>query len=65
MNWDQLRGMWNQLTGEVKRHWGKLTDDDLQMVEGDRQRLVGRIQERYGVTKEEADRQVDDWLSSL
>jgi uncharacterized protein YjbJ (UPF0337 family) len=65
MNWDQLRGMWNQLTGDVKRHWGKLTDDDLQMVEGDRQRLVGKIQERYGVTKEEADRQVDDWLSSL
>lgn len=65
MNWDQLRGMWNRLTGDVKRHWGKLTDDDLQMVEGDRQRLIGKIQERYGVTKEEADRQVDDWLSSL
>jgi uncharacterized protein YjbJ (UPF0337 family) len=65
MNWDQLRGMWNQLSGDVKRHWGKLTDDDVQMVEGDRQRLVGKIQERYGVTKEEADRQVDDWISSL
>jgi uncharacterized protein YjbJ (UPF0337 family) len=65
MNWDQLQGMWKQVTGDVKRHWGKLTDDDLQMVEGDRQRLVGKIQERYGVSKEEADRQVDDWLSSL
>jgi uncharacterized protein YjbJ (UPF0337 family) len=64
MNWDQLQGMWKQVTGDVKRHWGKLTDDDLQMVEGDRQRLVGKIQERYGVSKEEADRQVDDWLSS-
>lgn len=65
MNWDQLRGMWNQLTGDAKRHWGKLSDDDLKVVEGDRQRLVGKIQERYGVTKEEADRQVDAWISSL
>lgn len=63
MNWDQVQGKWKQLMGDAKRHWGKLTDDDLQVVEGDRQRLVGKIQERYGVTKEEADKQVDDWLS--
>ncbi|NBC96153.1 MAG: CsbD family protein [Deinococcus-Thermus bacterium] len=64
MHWDRLRGTWNQGTGEVTRPWGKLTDDDLHTVEGDRQRLVGTIQERYGGTKEEADRQVDAWLSS-
>lgn len=63
MNWDQVQGKWKQLMGDAKRHWGKLTDDDLQVVAGDRQRLVGKIQERYGVTKEEADKQVDDWLS--
>ncbi len=65
MNWTQIQGKWKQLTGDAKRHWGKLTDDDLQVVEGDRERLVGKIQERYGVSKEEADRQVDDWLSSI
>lgn len=65
MNWTQLRGMWNQLAGAAKRRWGKLTDDDLSVVEGDRDRLVGKIQERYGVSKEEAEQQVDDWLSSI
>lgn len=64
MNWDQIEGKWKQMTGDVKRHWGKLTDDDLQVVEGNRERLVGKIQERYGVTKEEAEKQVDDWQSS-
>jgi uncharacterized protein YjbJ (UPF0337 family) len=65
MNWDQIRGAWQQLTGRVQHHWGKLTDDDLQMVQGDRQRLIGKIQERYGVAKDEAERQVDEWLASL
>lgn len=64
MNWDQIQGKWKQMTGDVKRRWGKLTDDDLQVVEGNRERLVGKIQERYGVTKEEAEKQVDDWQSS-
>lgn len=65
MNWTQIQGKWKQLSGDVKRHWGKLTDDDLQVVEGNRQHLVGKIQERYGVSKEEAENQVDDWLSSI
>ncbi len=63
MNWDQIQGQWKQMMGNVKRHWGKLTDDDVQVVEGNRERLVGKIQERYGVTKEEAEKQVDDWQS--
>ena len=63
MNWEQVRGNWNQLKGEVKQQWGKLTDDDLTFVEGSRDKLVGRVQERYGVEKDEAERQLKDWES--
>jgi uncharacterized protein YjbJ (UPF0337 family) len=62
MNWDQVQGMWKQVKGDVQKQWGKLTDDDYDMVEGDRKKFVGKIQERYGVAKEEAERQVDDWM---
>lgn len=62
MNWDEIAGKWKQSTGKVKSQWGKLTDDDLQVVEGNRDQLAGKIQERYGVGKEEAQRQIDDWL---
>lgn len=61
MNWDQIKGNWKQMKGHVKSQWGQLTDDDLTRAEGDRDVLVGRIQERYGIAKEEAQRQVDDW----
>ncbi|HET7410628.1 MAG TPA: CsbD family protein [Paracoccaceae bacterium] len=61
MNWDIAKGNWKQMQGEVKRQWGKLTDDDLTRIEGDRDRLVGSVQERYGVAKDDADRQVRDW----
>lgn len=61
MNSDQLKGNWKQLKGEVKKTWGKLTDDDLTQVEGNHEKLVGRIQERYGIEREEAERQVRDW----
>ncbi|MET4700212.1 uncharacterized protein YjbJ (UPF0337 family) [Constrictibacter sp. MBR-5] len=63
MNWEQVRGNWNQMKGEVKQQWGKLTDDDLTFVEGSRDKLVGRVQERYGVEKDEAERQLQDWES--
>jgi uncharacterized protein YjbJ (UPF0337 family) len=63
MNADQLKGQWKQLQGEAKTQWGKLTDDDMKIVEGDRDRLIGRVQERYGVEKEEAQRQVDEWMA--
>ncbi len=62
MNWDQIQGKWKQFTGEVQSNWGKLTNDDLQEVKGDRTKLSGKLQERYGVTKEEADRQIDHWM---
>jgi uncharacterized protein YjbJ (UPF0337 family) len=61
MNADQLRGEWNQLKGAVKQQWGKLTDDDLARIEGDVDRLIGKIQERYGVAREDAERQFRAW----
>ena len=63
MNRDQIAGKWEQFKGETRRQWGKLTDDDLEMVKGDRQKLAGRVQERYGISKEEAEKQVDEWAS--
>ncbi len=61
MNWDQIKGDWKQAKGKAKQQWGKLTDDDLTVAEGARDELVGRIQERYGIAKEEADEQVKAW----
>jgi uncharacterized protein YjbJ (UPF0337 family) len=61
MNWDQVEGKWQQFKGSVKQKWGKLTDDDLDVIAGKRDQLVGKIQERYGITKEEAHKQIDDW----
>lgn len=59
MNWEQIRGNWEQAKGELKVRWGKLTDDDLAIIAGERDKLVGRLQEIYGVGKEEAERQVE------
>jgi uncharacterized protein YjbJ (UPF0337 family) len=61
MNWDQVEGKWKQAGGKVKEKWGKLTDDDLQVIAGKRDQLIGKIQERYGIAKEEAARQVDEF----
>ena len=61
MNWDEIGGQWNQFKGYVKERWGKLTDDDLMMIDGKRDRMVGKIQERYGITKEKAEEQIRDW----
>jgi uncharacterized protein YjbJ (UPF0337 family) len=63
MNKDIIQGNWKQLKGQVKQQWAKLTDDDLDMVEGQRQELVGRIQERYGLAREQAERDVDNFLN--
>jgi uncharacterized protein YjbJ (UPF0337 family) len=61
MNTDQMAGKWKQVKGAVKSKWGKLTDDDLDVINGEKEKLVGRIQERYGIAREEAQRQVDDF----
>jgi uncharacterized protein YjbJ (UPF0337 family) len=63
--WDQLAGNWKQFKGEVRKQWGKLTDDDLDVIMGEREKLAGRIQERYGIAKEEANRQIDAWANKL
>jgi uncharacterized protein YjbJ (UPF0337 family) len=64
MNWDQLEGKWKQLKGDVRKQWGKLTDDDLEYMAGSRDKFVGRLQERYGVAREEAQKQADEWLNA-
>lgn len=65
MNWTQIAGQWHQVTGQVKSTWAKLTDDDLENIAGKKDQLVGKLQERYGVLKEEAERQVDAWIAKL
>ncbi len=65
MDWNQVEGNWKQFKGGVKEQWGKLTDDDLDVAAGKRDKLAGRIQERYGVAKDEAERQIDDYTSRL
>ena len=64
MNWDQVEGKWKQLKGSVKQKWGKLTDSDLDYIAGKRDEFTGRLQERYGLAKEEAQKQADEWLKA-
>lgn len=64
MNWDRIEGNWKQVKGKVKSQWGKLTDDHLDMMAGKRDQLVGKIQESYGIGKDEAEKQVKDWESN-
>lgn len=61
MNQDRIEGNWKQVKGKVREQWGKLTDDDIDVIAGKRDQLLGRIQERHGVSKDEADKQVKNW----
>ena len=61
MNWEQIEGNWKQAVGKAKEQWGKLTDDDLNVVAGRRDQLAGLIEKRYGVAKEEAEKQLAAW----
>jgi len=65
MNWDQIEGKWKQYVGKAKTKWGKLTDNDLQALSGKKDQLVGLVQERYGIAKDEAERQVNEWGNSF
>ena len=64
MNWDRIKGNWEQVTGNVKQQWGKLTDDDLKVIAGHRDELAGKIRERYGIAKDEAEMQLAAWQAS-
>jgi uncharacterized protein YjbJ (UPF0337 family) len=64
MNWDQIEGKWQQFRGDVRAKWGKLTDDDLETIKGKKDKLVGRLQERYGIKRDQAERDVDHWIES-
>lgn len=61
MNEDRIKGQWKQLAGQIKAKWGKLTDDDLKVAEGNSQYLAGKLQERYGIAKDEAEKQVREF----
>ena len=63
--WDQVKGNWHQMRGEAKQQWGKLTDDDLTYVEGSMDKLVGKLQDRYGWAKEEANAKVNQWAVDM
>lgn len=65
MNWDRIEGRWKQFKGALKSRWRKLTDDDLNVISGKKASLIGRIQERYGIAKDEAQSQVQRWHTSL
>ena len=65
MNWDRIEGNWKQIKGKAIQQWGKLTDDDLDVIDGKRTELSGRLQARYGFAKDEAERQIDTWLRSV
>jgi uncharacterized protein YjbJ (UPF0337 family) len=65
MNWDRVEGNWKQFKGKVKQKWGKLTDDQLDVISGNRDELVGKIQESYGIAKDEAEKEVKAWESTF
>ena len=65
MNWDQIEGNWKQFKGQAKQKWAKLTDSDWNMLSGKKDELVGRVQERYGYERDQAEREVDDWSRGI
>ena len=65
MNWDRIEGRWKQLSGSAREQWGKFTEDDVQTLTGQKDQLVGKIQERYGIAKAEAEEQAEKWSRAL
>ena len=62
MNWDEVQGKWHQMKGSVQHQFGKLTNDDVEQIAGHREKLVGKLQERYGYAREDAQKRADEWL---
>jgi len=65
VNWDQVQGKWTEYKGKAREKWGRLTNDDLDVIAGKRDQFVGRLQERYGILRDEAEKQVDEFAKSL
>ena len=65
MNWNTIEGRWKELKGNIKEQWGKLTDDEIDQAEGKRDILLGKLQAKYGIAKEEAEKQLDSWADKL
>ena len=65
MNWDTIEGKWDEFKGHVRSKWAKLTDDDVANLKGKREKLVGALQARYGMVKDDAERQIDEWVSRI
>lgn len=65
MNWDQVEGQWKEFKGNVQQRWGKLTDDELDVIEGRREELAGKLQTHYGKTREEAEKEIDEFCNRL
>lgn len=65
MNWENIKGKWKELSGHAKKKWGKLTDDDLEQIQGDRDKLIGRLEQAYGHKREAAEKEVDAWAEAL
>ena len=65
MNWDEVKGDWKQFAGKAKSKWGKLTDDDMTQIGGKKDELLGKLQSHYGHTKEEAEKNLDEFINSL
>ena len=62
MDWNRVEGNWKQVKGSIKEHWGKLTDDDLAAINGQREKLEGKVQERYGLAKDQTRQDIDAWF---
>ncbi|MDF9433156.1 MULTISPECIES: CsbD family protein [Chromohalobacter] len=65
MNWDQIEGRWTELKGKAKASWGEMSDDELDQIAGKRDQMIGKLQTKYGISKEEAEKRADDWARSI
>jgi len=65
MNWNEVEGQWKQMKGTIREKFGKLTDDDIQIIAGKKDQFLGKLQQRYGIAREQAQKELDTWLQSL
>ena len=65
MNWQQIEGKWDYAKGKLREKWGKLTDDDIDVIAGKRDQLIGRLKQRYGIQKDAAEKEINNWLDTI